>query len=210
MREKTDILSMVDDSERELLLSEVQYFIEHIEEEINAALRWRELDQAAEAVTAALFRDKQRIQLLRVILQELVTLSRSLPTAEGGPSEVTERFLRFRQAVASYIGCLQNDELIRAIVSEYQRFGPLQDPTRQDIEKKIADICRELNGMVQQARSADASGYLQLLAALHKQCLFWFEIRGFNFRQIRKSDVYIFKLTDFMLKRQRRQTTPDA
>lgn len=183
--------------ELDLLIEEIQNFIDTVYMEMGQAVIRRNPEEMDDEVTCAFFRTKERIDILTVILQYLLAFVQQLPLGQTAG----DLFRQFREMVLAYYRVLLDVDVREAICREYRRFVSLQSQAEVDAEARILRLYEEAAALIATAAEPVLEDYHKLFQALLRFSEFWFEVRGFNFRRIRKSDIYIYKMLEFILQK---------
>ncbi len=149
--------------------------------------------------TAGLFRRKERLSNTKYILQYLLLFLEDMPTPEKVRLLPENPFIQFRDFVLYQISDLKEEDVINAVLREYEDLGILNTSNLWIHKGKIRLFHDKLKESLREATEPVPESYAQLFLALRKLSLFWFGIRRENLDRIRKSDLYIYKLVRILL-----------
>jgi len=145
--------------------------------------------------TAKLFRRKERLANTKHILQYLMLFIEELPTPERARQLPENPFVQFREFVINLVADLKEEDVAQAVLREYEDLGILNQSNLWIHKGKIRLFHDKLMESLKDAREPDLESYSILVNTLKKTSLFWFGIRRENLERIRKSDLYIYKLS---------------
>ncbi len=185
------------------LITDISTFIGTVEQENKRYLQTRKSLQVVSDDSVNFFRNQKRIQNICLILQYLAAFLSRLPLKEEiegqqvNPFEQLKGFTRFRADL------LKTPDVLSSILMEYKRVGVLDDTNVWYYRGQVSKNYKQIIEIVGSAKTAVVEDYCKLFEALQRICLFWFSVKNENIKQVRKSDINIYKLTRILLKRYR-------
>jgi hypothetical protein len=196
-----------DESAIQMLIVDINRFIDTVEQENVKYLIARKNLQVAPDHTVKLFRNQKRIQNVCWILQFLVAFLSKLPLKDEIKGQPVNPFEQFKTFIRFRVDLIKTPDVSRSILMRYERLGILNESNAWYYRGKISKNYKQIIKLVDSARTATIENYCKLFEALHRLCLFWFSVKSEDIKRVRKSDIYIYKLTRILLNRCR---TPDS
>jgi hypothetical protein len=182
---------------------DINHFIDTVEQENVKFLIARKNLQVASDDIVKLFRNQKRIQNVCWILQYLVAFLSKLPLKEEIEGQQVNPFEQLKTFTHFRVDLLKTPDVSRSILRGYERLGLLDESNAWYYRGQISKNYKQIIEMVEKAKTAIVEDYCRLFEALHRLCLFWFSVRNEDIKQVRKSDIYIYKLTRILLNRYR-------
>ena len=189
------------------LITDISIYIGTMEQENEKYLQTRKSLQVISDYTVNFFRNQKRVQNVCLILQYLAAFLSKLPLKEEiegqqvNPFEQLKSFTRFRADL------LKTPDVLSFILMEYMRVGVLDKTNVWYYRGLVSKNNKQIIEIVENAKTAVVEDYCKLFEALQRICLFWFSVKNEDIKQVRKSDIYIYKLTRILLNRYR---APDS
>ncbi len=149
--------------------------------------------------TVSLFRRKERLSNTKHILQYLLLFLEDMPTLERVRHLPENPFVQFRDFVLMWISDLKEDDVVDAVLREYEDLGKLNSSNLWLYKGKIRMFHDKLKESLRYIKEPVPGSYEELFSALKKVSLFWFGIRRENLDRIRKSDLHIYKLARILV-----------
>jgi len=181
------------------LLTDAKAFSNIMEQENLQHLRSRNDPNISSRDTYKFLRSQERTRNTRLILQYLVTFSQHLPLESDIEGKPVNPFEQMKSFVLYNISLLKEPDVSNAILKEHERLGLLNDTNTWYYRGQIDKNYKALKDMVEKSGSATISDYRQVFASLQKLATFWFSVRNQDFKRVRKSDLFIYKLTRALL-----------
>lgn len=183
----------------ELLVEEVRYFINHVQQDMWEAYKSRFPTTVDGGISYAFFVTKERVDLLRNLLEYLVFFVDRLPMAADG-ADATVVFRHFKKTVRQYCSILDEKDVLGAVLIESLMRRP-DGLTPDEVREKRNSIQQLITILIARANAPDPSGYFSLFHALRQVSEFWFWVKGEEFRHIRESDLYLYRLATLLASR---------
>jgi hypothetical protein len=161
-------------------------------------IKFRKNNEVSSKDTFKFFRYKERTQNTHHIIQYMVAFLEKLPLAEDIVNEVINPFEQFKGFVRYNIDLLIEADVVEGILGEYQRTGLLNDKNSWYYKGQIEKLYNYLSKMLDEAAQPVKSDYEKLLKIVQRLCLFWFSLRGENYQRVRKSDIFLYKLSKIL------------
>lgn len=183
-------------------ISEVETDLENMEEqETETFINQRDKGNITYKDTYNLFRKKEKLNNTRLMIQYLISFTEKLPM-EGEIKQLpVNPFAQFKEFVMFMLRQFREDEVVNAVLREYEELDLLTDKNSWYYKGKIRYFYDNIFAGIKDIKEADHEGYKKLFNALKKYSLFWFGIRRENLNRIRKSDLNIYKLVRILLSR---------
>ncbi len=183
---------------------EVEEHLSHLSIEAADLRREGELDDES---TCSFFRGKMRTENAILLLQYMSRFCEHVPTAEEIAREPVNPFAQFRDFVECQISQLREADVRSAALREFSALGLLNENNRWYYEGRIDELADTLMGRLSHVKKPDSAGYGALVTILQRISLFWFDIRRENIDRIRRSDLLIFRLGQYLRHRLVDQTS---
>ena len=169
------------------------------EDGVNAFERKKDDQAVTFKDTIGLFRRKERLANTKHLLQYLLLFLDEMPNPEKIKLLPENPFMQFRDFVISLINDLKEEDVIAAVLREYEELGILNQSNHWVHKGKIRLFHDKLKENMRNVKEATPDNYKMMFSILRKISLFWFGIRRENLSRIRKSDLYIYKLVRILL-----------
>lgn len=183
------------------LIADVQAYIKNAEDDNLRFLHVHNPGQVPKDETLRFFRVHERTKNVRVILQYLLTFLSEIPLREDIESNVVNPFEQIKAFVLYNVNLLKDPDVIAIILREHERLGLLNERNLWYYRGQINKNYKQILEVVESAKIISREGYCKLFEALQRLCLFWFSVRNENIKRVRKSDIYMYKLTRILMKR---------
>lgn len=188
--------------ELEKFLADIKNYIRIMElEAVEFHMKNRDESHLTYYETLDFFRNSERLQNTKYILQYQIKFTEELPLEEKAAKLPENPFLQFRGFVLFMIKQLQEADVIESIMREYKELGLLTDKTKWYYKGIVKRAYDEMIMTAADANKAIPEDYRKLFTALKKHSLFWFSIRRENVQRVRKSDMYIYRLSRILSSR---------
>lgn len=182
--------------------------------EIRANLRQLELDSIA-ATNARLsskeklkaedahlfFRSQERMSNVKLILQYLVTFTEKVPMTTDLEDDIANPFEQFRSFVDYSVELLTAKDVVNAAIQLDKKLGLINDTNIWYYKGKIVQTHKKLKNELIHCRKPEPEDYTKLFNITKELCSFWFSFRNQQMSKIRKTDIYIFQLSTYLIKR---------
>ena len=169
------------------------------EDGVNAFERKKDDQAVTFKDTIGLFSRKERLANTKHLLQYLLLFLDEMPNPEKIKLLPENPFMQFRDFVISLINDLKEEDVIAAVLREYEELGILNQSNHWVHKGKIRLFHDKLKENMRNVKEATPDNYKMMFSILRKISLFWFGIRRENLSRIRKSDLYIYKLVRILL-----------
>jgi hypothetical protein len=124
-------------------------------------------------------------------------LKEEIEGQQVNPFEQLKTFTRFR------VDLLKTPDVLNSILTQYRQVGVLDDTNAWYYRGQVTKNYKQILEVVESAKTAVVEDYCKLFDALQRICLFWFSVKNEDINHVRKSDIYIYKLTHILLSRYR-------
>ncbi len=183
------------------LIKEVNVYIEKVEDEsLESLIKKKGVDKVLSSTEAFKFlRSMERIENTKFTLQYLIKFIEKLPGKDIIKNELENPFKQFKGFVENLVNLLISDDVVFAILREHIRAGLINEKNIDDYKKKIDKIYNEINEILKTVKEPDEMSYKKLLVILINFSKLWFMVRNEDLRYVRKSDIYIYKLSNIIL-----------
>lgn len=149
--------------------------------------------------TARLFRRKERLTNTKHLLQYLLLFLEDMPPPERVRQLPENPFIQFRDFVIAWISDLKEDDVVDAVLREYEELGIINSSNLWVFKGKIRLFHDNLKESLRHVKEPVPDSYKALFLVLKKISLFWFGIRREDLKRIRKSDLFIYKLARILI-----------
>jgi hypothetical protein len=189
------------------LINDVNEYVKSVEQESVQMLHARKNRQITSKDTFKFFRSQERNRNTRLLLQYLVTFLNELPMEKDIDGKLVNPFDQLKSFSRFWLGLLKENDVTNAILSEHEKLGLLNETNAWYYRGQINKSYKQISDVLARAQKPIVEHYCLLFEALQRICLFWFSVRNENINRVRKSDVYLFKLSWILLNRYR---SPDS
>lgn len=183
------------------LITDVNLYLKAVEAENIKFLNAREKQQITSTDTYRFFRSQERSRNIRLILQYLVTFLTKIPLKKDIKEDVVNPFEQLKTFTRFHTDLLKEPDVGNAILREHERLGLLTETNTWYYRGQINKNYKQVVEVLDSAAAISIDGYCRLFEALQRLCLFWFSVRNENIKRVRKSDIYIYKLTRILMAR---------
>ncbi len=181
------------------LLAEINEFTRKVEQENVRYLQERQSKLISSDDTYKFFRCQERTRNIRLLLQYLVAFLTKLPLKGDIEEKVVNPFQQLKTFSRLALELLKETDVTEAILKEHEKLGLLNDTNAWYYKGQISKNYKEIYQLLRMAGNITVREYCILFEVLHRLCLFWFSVRNENIKRVRKSDLYIYKLTLLLL-----------
>lgn len=199
--QKLNAESLDEESALNLLLADVHNYIKTAEEDNVKFLHTQSPGLITSKETATFFRGHERTRNNRVILQYLVTFLSKLPLQKDIEGKIVNPFEQLKSFIIYNVNLLKDPDVVSIILAEHERLGLLNETNVWYYRGQISKNHKQILEVAESARTISREGYCKLFEALQRYCLFWFSVRNEDIKRVRKSDIYIYRLTHLLMKR---------
>jgi len=199
--QKLNAENLEEESALKRLLADVVTYIKTAEEDNVKFLHEQSRGQLTSKDTAQFFRGHERTRNNRVILQYLVTFLTKLPMKEDLEGKIVNPFEQLKSFTLYNVNLLKDPDVVSIILAEHERLGLLNETNAWYYRGQINKNYKQILEVAESARTVSREGYCKLFEALQRLCLFWFSVRNEDIKRVRKSDIYIYRLTRILMKR---------
>jgi hypothetical protein len=189
--------------EVELLKVEVELFLKKMAASQAEILAERSNFFVSPATLEIFFRSKERNEKTGQILQYLLAFLVHIPGTAENESKAFNPIEQFQECVRFLVDLLLEEGVSKAVFNEINQMGSLNGDNVWDFQRRIIEKNRELNELLATGTCKEASTFFTLCLVLENLCLFWFDVKGEDIQRIRRSDIYIYKLTRILQDRYR-------
>jgi hypothetical protein len=180
------------------LVDEINEFLNNLDFARAKLLVFRGAEKANPEQLLRFFRSAERLQITKLTLQYMLSFLKRLPSAEEIMNEPVNPYEQFKSFILFSIQLLNEEDVVSAVLREYNRFGSLNDRNFWTYKGRISESRLKMLDMIQDTGSPTIKGYRSLFEALRELCLFWFRIRSEDHERIRKSDIYLYTLASIL------------
>ncbi len=183
------------------LINEVKSYLTNIEDKsLESLVKKKGVDKVLTSSEAFKFlRSLERIDNTKLILQYLIKFIEDLPVKEDLKKEFENPFIQFKGFVENCVNLLKSDDVIFAILREHIRAGLINEKNINDYKRRIDKIYLEITEILKTIKEPCIMNYKKLLVILINFSKLWFMVRNENLKYVRKSDIYIYKLSNIIL-----------
>ena len=183
------------------LIADVSQYIGTVEEENVKFLHSRGKQQITSTDTFRFFRSQERNQNTRLILQYLLTFLTKIPLKEDIDETVVNPFIQLKEFIQFQTGLLKETDVGNAILREHERLGLLTETNTWYYRGQVNKNYKQVIELLENAKEPVIEDYCKLFDALQHLSIFWFSVRSENIKRVRKSDIYLYKLSLILMKR---------
>lgn len=196
-----------EDPECKFVQNVISKTMEHIEIMEDENLRYIEKRKGSQQIDPAeifeFLRSQERIRNTKYILQYLTSFFSNLPLGEDIETGdvLVNPFDQIKSFTLSHINLMEEQDVNIAILREYERLGLLTESNRCYYQGQIDNSHKTLVGILNRARLATVEDYRKIFFGLQRLCDFWFSVRNEEIQRVRKSDIFIYQLTRYLLEK---------
>ncbi len=198
---KLNAENLEEESALNRLLADIQNYIKTAEDDNVKYLHAQNRGLITSNDTARFFRGHERTRNNRVILQYLVTFLSRIPMKEDLEGKIVNPFEQLKSFILYNVNLLKDPDVVSIILAEHERLGLLNETNAWYYRGQINKNYKQILEVAESARTVSREGYCKLFEALQRLCLFWFSVRNEDTKRVRKSDIYIYRLTRLLMKR---------
>lgn len=183
------------------LVADVNLYLKTVEEENVKFLHSRGKQQITSTDTFRFFRSQERSQNTRLILQYMLTFLTKIPLKEDIDETVVNPFKQLKEFILFHASLLKEADVSTAILREHERLGLLTETNTWYYRGQVNKNYKQVVEMLESAKEPVIGDYCKLFDALQRISIFWFSVRSENIKRVRKSDIYLYKLSLILMKR---------
>jgi hypothetical protein len=147
------------------------------------------------------FRHRERNEKACRILQYLLTFLGHIPTSAEIGEEPVDPAEQFRSFIAYQTDLLLEEDVKNAVFQETNHVGPQRAGTVWDYQERIILTNRALRNMLARKEGNVAVAISNHCRVLEQISLFWFDVRRHDLRRARRSDIFIYLLSQLVRSR---------
>lgn len=147
------------------------------------------------------FRGLERHQNNTLILQYMVCFLSRLPRYEDAANDPADPFRQFKSFIRYNLVSLTQPDVIDSIVKRLGKRGVLKSENLIQCRLWILNKYKELVTIVNQAQAPSEESWKKLFFTLKSFSLFWFSVNNYDMTEVRKVDVFVYLLSQFLLKK---------
>ncbi|MCP5107586.1 MAG: hypothetical protein GY950_29630, partial [bacterium] len=181
------------------LTADINAHIKTVESENLKFLHSRESREVSSKDTYAFFRCQERSRNTRLLLQYLVTFLSKLPLAKDIEEKVVNPFDQLKTFTRYSADLLKEQDVTIAILREHERLGLLNETNTWYYRGQINKNHKQILEALENIGPISHENYCKIFETLQRLCLFWFSVRSENINRVRKSDIYVYKLSRILL-----------
>jgi hypothetical protein len=183
------------------LVADVNQYIQTAEEENVKFLHSRGKQQITSTDTFRFFRSQERNQNTPLILQYMLAFLTKIPLKEEIDETVVNPFRQLKEFALFHASLLKEADVCTAILREHERLGLLTETNTWYYRGQVNKNYKQVVEALESAKEPVIEDYCKLFDALQRLSLFWFSVRSENIKRVRKSDIYLYKLSLILMNR---------
>ena len=194
------------DVDLSFFLVKVNHCIKNLKEEMRIAFEEREssfisiesrqYSMENEEFEKVFYKAEKRVDILKKVLQYLVTFVQYYSEKDEFCNKPYFSLTEFNNLVVFLIDLLIEEDVQKVISEEYKE---LSSKNKKQVEDMVLQNHNEFLKLLKNIEPSKGESYLKLFDALKNLSMFWFKIKNWDSLKIRKSDIYIYKLTELLL-----------
>lgn len=194
------------DVDLSFFLAKVNHCIQNLKEEMRIGFEAREssflsiesrqYSMENEEFEKIFYRAEKRVDILKKVLQYLVTFVQYYSEKDEFYNKPYFSLTEFNNLVVFLIDLLLEEDVQKVISEEYKE---LSSEDKKQIEDMVLQNHNEFLKLLKNIELSKSESYLKLFDALKNLSMFWFEIKNWDSLKIRKTDIFIYKLTELLL-----------
>jgi len=146
------------------------------------------------------FRSKERLNNTRLIIQYLIRFCDGLPDESDIMDDIVNPFEQMREFTAYHIHQLNEADVVEAILREHEKLGLLKEANRWYYQGQIRKSHQEFQTTLERAILPNPDGYSAVFNTLRNVSRFWFSVRREELKHCRRTDVFIYLFSVYLLK----------
>lgn len=147
------------------------------------------------------FRGLERHQNNTLILQYMLCFLTHLPRGSDITHDLADPFKQFKSFILFNLKLLTQPDVIDSIFKKLRNEGYLKSENHVRCRLWIYKKYRETLSVVQQAHVPDEQNWKKLFSALKLLSLFWFSVNNHDMTKVRKVDVFVYLLSQYLMKK---------
>jgi hypothetical protein len=184
------------------VISDTIAYMNIMEEENLHFLKQRQAENLGSTETYKFLRSHERTRNSKLILQYLCTfLSQGLPLEAEIRDKPVNPFEQIRMFALFKIDLIKEKDVTTAILREHERLGLLNDTNSWYYRGQVDRSHKTLREAIESAEAPTVDNYRKVFLGLQKLSTFWFSVRNEEIKRIRKSDLFTYRLTRYLLEK---------
>ncbi len=184
----------------DLLRREAWEYLAQLDIDNIAALESRMQSAVSYDDAFCFFRSKERLNNTRLIIQYLIRFCDGLPNEADIMEDIVNPFEQMREFTAYHIHQLSEADVVDAILREHEKLGLLKESNRWYYQGQIRKNHQEFQISLERAILPNSDGYKAMFTVLRNVSRFWFSVRREELKQCRRTDVFIYLFSVYLLK----------
>lgn len=180
-------------------VNEVNEYLKKLKVDNVEALFRRNKKRITAKETFEFFRSQERISNTKLIIQYFLSFLAKLPLTDDIAQEEVNPFDQIKLFVTRLMKLLKERDVRDAILTESESSGILNENNLWYYRGRIDVTYKEVYRLLQSAEKPDYSDYKKIFLSVQILSKFWFSLRNENIKQIRRSDLYLYKLATILI-----------
>jgi hypothetical protein len=187
-------------------LIKVNHCIKNLKEEMRIGFEKREssflsiesrqYSVSDESFEKIFFRTEKRIDVLKKVLLYLVSFAQNYSQEDELYDKSHISFIEFKNLVLFLIDLLLEEDVQKSIAKEYEK---LSTENKKQVKDMILQNHKEFVKLLKNIEASKDENYTKLFNTLKNLSTFWFKIKSWNSLKIRKTDIFMYQLTEILL-----------
>lgn len=187
-------------------LIKVNHCIKNLKEEMRIGFEEREssflsiesrqYSMSDESFEKIFFRTEKRIDVLKKVLLYLVSFAKNYSQEDELYDKLHISFVEFKNLVLFLIDLLLEEDVQKAIAKEYKK---LSSENKKQVKDMTLQNHREFVKLLKNIGASKDENYIKLFSTLKNLSIFWFKIKNWDSSKIRKTDIFMYQLTEILL-----------
>lgn len=185
----------LDKTELRYIFREMEHYIENAYLDRNDIYKSRiETITGANSDDVGFFRTKDRIDNCIIIFQYLVFFGRDVAFPIIDKSIIKEHFSQFKDALTCFLGLLDENDVKMAIYREMSKNSSNENNIKEACDLMIQNMQKFIKKRINKTVQESVKNIFELFNIYREFILFWFEIKNYDIKRIRKSDIFAYYL----------------
>ena len=200
MRQQDETRKKILNIELSYTIENAKLYIDNIYLDMNQASKKRiNSRQLNEKDIQDFFRAKQRVDNTKLILQYLIALVEGSLQMTINKNPSVKPYEQFKNSLEFSFNQFKSEDVRKAIINDFTAIKFMEEMGQSECDDQIDFFWEHLFKYINAGKSPTNKGFTQLLKGLMEHVNFWFLVRNYNPDKIRRSDFFIYKLSQHLL-----------
>ncbi len=192
--------SHLDKIELKYLFREMENYIDNAYLDSGDVYKNRiESEKDIDAVTFEFFRTKERIDNCILIFQYLIFFGKDVEFPIADIEALTKHYKQFKDTIISFFNQIDENDVKIAIYREMINSPEDEVKKKEDFDFRIKEMQKMIKKRIIKTDKVSEKNLFELFNIFMDFLIFWFEIKNYDVKKLRKSDIFTYYLLKHLI-----------